>query len=192
MNFWSEIAKSLIGWHGVMVVFQKYIPVFGGKIEARHGLKRTAPTIGFLAIMCLWNGLFLVACTMAGRWYFYIILWVYPLFTVAQFINIARTCAEHQPDGFPVAELDKPPVVRTTLPSLVEKWLMYGINFNYHLEHHLWPQVPFFNLPKLHAHLVEKGYYKQRPDLLQRSGFGSLWRLHRLTTRQGKYTRVVA
>jgi len=51
----------------------------------------------------------------------------------------------------------------------LEKWLIYGINFNYHLEHHLWPHVPFFNLPKLHAHLVERGFYEQRPDLLQRS-----------------------
>jgi fatty acid desaturase len=80
---------------------------------------------------------------------------------------MVRTCAEHQPEDFPAADLDKPPIVRTTLPSVLEKWLIYGINFNYHLEHHLWPHVPFFNLPKLHAHLAERGFYEQRPDLLQ-------------------------
>jgi len=28
-------------------------------------------------------------------------------------------------------------------------WLLY-MNMNYHIEHHIFPTVPFYNLPKLH------------------------------------------
>ena len=28
-------------------------------------------------------------------------------------------------------------------------WLLY-FNMNYHIEHHIYPQVPFYNLPELH------------------------------------------
>jgi fatty acid desaturase len=182
MNLWVEIEKRLAGWEGFKVAFQKYIPFFEeGQTGNRQQLKRTPPTIGFLLAAAFWNSLFLAACILEGRWYFYFILWAYPLFTVAQLFNMVRTCAEHQPEGFPAADLDKPPIVRTTLPSVLEKWLIYGMNFNYHLEHHLWPHVPFFNLPKLHAHLIERGFYEQRPDLLQCTAFGSFWRLHRLS-----------
>jgi hypothetical protein len=36
---------------------------------------------------------------------------------------------------------------RTTLPSLFEKMFIAPKNINYHLEHHLYPSVPFFRLP---------------------------------------------
>ena len=27
---------------------------------------------------------------------------------------------------------------------------------NYHIEHHIFPQVPFYNLPKLHEHIKDQ------------------------------------
>ena len=38
---------------------------------------------------------------------------------------------------------------RTFLVNPVHGWLLY-FNMQYHVEHHLFPQVPFYNLPKLH------------------------------------------
>ena len=29
-------------------------------------------------------------------------------------------------------------------------------NMNYHIEHHIFPQVPFYNLPKLHEHIKDQ------------------------------------
>lgn len=37
-------------------------------------------------------------------------------------------------------------------------WLYAGSN--YHLEHHLYPSVPCYNLPKLHRFLVANGFYE--------------------------------
>ena len=38
---------------------------------------------------------------------------------------------------------------RTVLLNPIHGWLLY-FNMHYHTEHHLFPQVPFYNLPKLH------------------------------------------
>jgi fatty acid desaturase len=35
---------------------------------------------------------------------------------------------------------------------------------NYHLEHHLYPSVPQWRLPRLHRWLVDCGYYDTLPD----------------------------
>ncbi len=39
---------------------------------------------------------------------------------------------------------------RTVLLNPIHGWLLY-FNMQYHIEHHLFPQVPFYNLPKLHG-----------------------------------------
>jgi len=189
---WYEIGKRLVGWEGFKVAFQKYLPIaVRDQNISQKVVSKPRPTLRFLAVAILWNCLFLAACIFAGRWYLYFLLWVYPLFAVAQLFNMVRTCAEHQPEMFPAVELDEPPIVRTTLPYFLEKWLIYGINFNYHLEHHLWPQIPFFQLPELHAHLRERGFYDRYPDLLQRSAFASFLRLHRKSERRQHTVGVV-
>jgi fatty acid desaturase len=182
INLWKELAKSLVCYYGFKVAVGKYLcGALGSRAQRVDAPSSKAAELNwlFLAMAAFWNLFFLILCVGAGRWYLYFALWIYPLFSVAQFINILRTSAEHQPVGYPSVELDDPAIVRTTLPNPLERWLMYGVNFNYHVEHHLWPQVPFFNLPKLHAHLVKSGFYKRHPDLLQRSGIARVWEISR-------------
>ena len=38
---------------------------------------------------------------------------------------------------------------RTVILNPIHGWLLY-FNMQYHTEHHLYPQIPFYNLPKLH------------------------------------------
>ena len=42
---------------------------------------------------------------------------------------------------------------RTLYLNPIHGWLLY-MNMNYHIEHHIFPQIPFYNLPKLH-HLIK-------------------------------------
>lgn len=46
---------------------------------------------------------------------------------------------------------------RSSRASWWEKLLLSPHHEHYHLEHHLMPSAPHWNLPKLHAHLVERG-----------------------------------
>jgi fatty acid desaturase len=49
---------------------------------------------------------------------------------------------------------------RTTLSSWWERLLVCPIYVNYHIEHHLLPSVPPYNLKQMHSWLVAKGAYK--------------------------------
>jgi fatty acid desaturase len=52
---------------------------------------------------------------------------------------------------------------RTTLwPNPVLGYLVTPFYVNYHLEHHLFPQVPYFHLKELHQELMKQDVYKQK------------------------------
>lgn len=38
-------------------------------------------------------------------------------------------------------------------------WDVFILGNNYHLEHHLYPTIPFYNLRRVHYHLIRNGYY---------------------------------
>jgi fatty acid desaturase len=174
--------KALSGGLGLWLATDKY----SGK--ARKMAASTAVTSPWLAplVTVVFNLLLLSAFVAAGRWYLYFLLWGYPIIAVAIALNIVRTIAEHQPDDYPRyrkgEEIAMQPVARTTLPNWFEKWLMYQANFNYHVEHHLFPAIPQHNLARLHRHLLARGFYAQFPGCLQRSGFAKFIELSRNRT----------
>jgi fatty acid desaturase len=49
---------------------------------------------------------------------------------------------------------------RSVAPSWIERAVIAPCNVSYHLEHHLFPSVPFYNLGRLHALLM------QQPDFV--------------------------
>ena len=69
--------------------------------------------------------------------------WLYPLLAVFVFANV-RGWAEHAmtTPGDPLTES------RTVTSNRIVSFFM--CNLNYHLEHHLYPAVPWYNLPKVH------------------------------------------
>jgi len=172
-----EILLAATGYYGFRILFSKYASVL--RAPRTGQAKNDGQSLLFVCAAFVWNGGLFTAAFLCGHWYCYILFWLYPVFSIAQLINMVRTSAEHQPQGFPSVPLSAHPIVRTTIPSIVEKWLIYGINFNYHLEHHLWPFVPFFNLPSLHSHLRERGFYQLHPELVQGSAFARVWGLSR-------------
>jgi len=171
--FWRVVAKALLGFYGFSLALKKYAT---GRYDRMRPDNTYPPTIRYLIIALLWNGAFLAASVAAGRWYVYLLLWLVPLFSFAILITILRTIAEHQPSDYegrdPIT-----PVIRTTLCSRMERLFLFPLNFNFHIEHHMYPQVPFFNLPRLHSALTERGLYSRFPDALQR---GALARVNEL------------
>jgi len=78
--------------------------------------------------------------------------WLIPLLIAGQIGNI-RGLAEHGLTSQGNELID----TRTVVAHPVISFLM--CNINYHLEHHLYPGVPWYNLPKLHQ-LLEEDYKK--------------------------------
>jgi fatty acid desaturase len=84
----------------------------------------------------------------------YLALWVLPALTVLQAILRLRAIFEHgAPAGF-----DSPlRAARTNLAGPLMRLALFPHHVNYHVEHHLFPAVPHYHLPRLHAELVARG-----------------------------------
>jgi fatty acid desaturase len=52
-------------------------------------------------------------------------------------------------------------VTRTTLARWWESRLRLTRNIHYHIEHHWYPSVPFYDLPALHDHLVAQPSFRR-------------------------------
>ncbi len=74
--------------------------------------------------------------------------WLIPLLAAALIANIRGGWAEH--------ELTEPghPLTQTRTVTSTRLYSFFNINLNYHLEHHLFPSIPWYNLPKLHRLLL--------------------------------------
>jgi fatty acid desaturase len=75
-------------------------------------------------------------------------LWLIPLLIAGQLSNV-RGLAEHGMTTSGNEFID----TRTVISNPFVRFMMCNLNF--HLEHHLFPAVPWYNLPKLHRLLVE-------------------------------------
>ncbi|MEM8793102.1 MAG: fatty acid desaturase family protein [Pseudomonadota bacterium] len=93
--------------------------------------------------------------TVLGAWWWYFAFWLLPLLTWFQLVLRLRNIAEHgatEASGNPLQN------VRTTRAGRLMGLLVAPYWVNYHLEHHLVMHVPCWNLPKLHALMLEKGH----------------------------------
>jgi fatty acid desaturase len=96
--------------------------------------------------------------TAVGKPHYYLMFWVLPNLTWQQVVTRIRNIAEHAvvPDNDDVFRN-----ARTTYASWWERALVAPYWVNYHVDHHLLFYVPCYNLPKLHALLLAKGYGKK-------------------------------
>ena len=88
----------------------------------------------------------------------YLALWTLPLLTTLQPILRLRAICEHGA----VTDLSSPLTAARTnrtwgsLANWAARLFLFPHHVNYHLEHHLYPAVPHYNLPRLHRLLVHK------------------------------------
>jgi fatty acid desaturase len=168
------LLRGLTGFDAFRIITGKYLRKRSADDDSGAALE-----VGAIGA---WNLMLFALCALQGQWYAFFVFWVYPVIGVAVTINSIRSIAEHQPHGLVVsAGEDKAllAVTRTTIPIAFEKWLMYQSNFNLHFEHHLFPSIPARNLPIVHRRLVESGFYRRHPQLLQKSGFARFIELSR-------------
>lgn len=91
----------------------------------------------------------------AGFWWVWLLLWLLPMATWLPLISRVRNIAEHalvgqdQPDPLRQA--------RTTRAGWLERALLAPYWVNFHSEHHLFTQLPCWQLPRAHALLRRQG-----------------------------------
>jgi fatty acid desaturase len=94
--------------------------------------------------------------TYFDAWVGFLLYWIVPYCTWHIAAQFMRIICEHSAVESDEAEYS---ITRTTVPTLLESLFILPRNVGYHLEHHWYPSVPFYNLPELHAELmVRQGF----------------------------------
>ena len=97
----------------------------------------------------------MLVMSLLGSWWWGLAFWLLPYLTWFQFVVRLRNIAEHG-----AVERSENPFqnVRTTYAGPLARALVAPYWVNYHLEHHMVMHVPCWQLPKMHALLLAKGY----------------------------------
>ena len=111
-----------------------------------------------------------IALLAAGYLLEYLVLWLLPMLTIQQPLLRYRAVCEHGA----VTDFTSPlTAARTTFAPKWLHWWMFPHNVSYHVEHHLYPSIPFYNLPECHREMKAR-------DLLETAEVRSLKETHRL------------
>jgi fatty acid desaturase len=78
-------------------------------------------------------------------WWAYPLLWLLPVYSFMFLGDNFRSFAEHShPENDQMADWHR---LITFTSNPVERMLIAPMNMNYHAVHHLWPSIPYYNLP---------------------------------------------
>ena len=126
-------------WGGKELTFVQHIETFWEKLGG-------VLTANFIVLAIL---------TALGKPYYWLLFWLLPNITWQMVITRIRNIAEHAvvPDNNDVFRN-----ARTTYAGPLMRALVAPYWVNYHVDHHLLFYVPCYNLAKLHAMLLAKGF----------------------------------
>ncbi len=83
--------------------------------------------------------------TWSIGWWAYPVLWLAPVYVFMFLCDNFRSFAEHShPEADRLADQHR---LITYSSNPLERMLVAPMNMNYHAAHHLWPSIPYYNLP---------------------------------------------
>jgi fatty acid desaturase len=109
----------------------------------------------------------LLVLTLCGAPWLYLI-WMLAYLSSYLLVARIRHLAEH---GGVAALYERDPRgnTRTTRTNLIERLIFAPNNVNFHIEHHLLPSVPCWQLPRLRTLIKERGFYRDHPNAIANS-----------------------
>lgn len=153
-DMWVTALKDVTGYNSMTTVGTlAHFGITGPmvmRVGDRDGVSHFEKTLA-------WSFYFIVLASVFafGVWVEFLVFWVLPMITVLPPILRFRALAEH---GGCEDESDLT-MARTVTPGWIERALVAPCNVHYHLEHHLYPGIPFYNLPKANELLKQREIY---------------------------------
>ena len=115
------------------------------------GETRPSYRVRDLAMLVAWQAVLFASLWLLFGWWAYLLMWWLPVFVFVFLADNLRTFVEHsQPEADSAAD-DRRLV--TNNPGWLERQLLSPMNMNYHAAHHLWPSIPYYNLPQADAEM---------------------------------------
>lgn len=145
----GQFLLDLAGFSAVERFFGRYGAEGGGKAA------KSNPAYALPSFLLIQLGLWSLLFWITGQWYAWFVLWVAPLMTIAILVNRFRTIVEHYP-GFLGIKVN-----RSSLTGWVEYLCVAPYGYGHHLEHHLMPQVPYYDLGFVHRFLAPHVEYSE-------------------------------
>ena len=132
-SFWKSAIAVLLTWQG-------------GK--NRNALARSASdshTLRDFVILASWFAILAGGLTWLIAWWAYPVLWLLPVYAFMVLGDNFRSFAEHShPERDQAADRHR---LITYTSNPFERMLVAPMNMNFHTAHHLWPSIPYYNLP---------------------------------------------
>ena len=152
-KIWRDLSGQ-VGWKRAKATLRRDVTGTGFFKTSREGVKNAAPA-GWINLrgVVITNLLLFGLVSGLGHPALYL-LWVMAWFTTNSLVTRIRSIAEHNMPTDPSRDFGN---TRTTLANWLERLFIAPNRVNYHLEHHLLMTVPFYNLPRLHRLLRERG-----------------------------------
>ena len=132
----------LVLWFFIGAYFYLFHIAFTGMKLTSPGEKRKIAQEYALLIALIVAAFYFIPFEILGQ------VWLFPILVTAQLAQV-RGLAEH---AFTAGD-DLLTATRTVTSNRVVSFFM--CNLNYHLEHHIYPGVPWYNLPRLHRLFLE-------------------------------------
>ena len=116
------------------------------------------------------NGILLGTLFLVGHPWLYLGLWALPALTLLPFFGRMRAIMEHAGYGY---SADQRLNARTIVRPNWQTFFFGPHLIHFHIEHHVYVRVPFYNLPAVHRAMAAEGLL---PTKNLHRGYGSILR----------------
>ena len=150
-----KIVRDLTG----QTFIKQRLGSLGGKLKARKPHESAWALIAHEAkaqkVFLVTNVIGLAMFAAAGLWWAWLLLWLLPMATWLPLVSRLRNIAEHAL----IVQNGTDPLrhARTTYANVLERLFIAPYWVNYHGEHHMFTQIPCWNLPLAHRILARDG-----------------------------------
>lgn len=145
----TRLLKGGQEWITLSLMIARLLPWKGWKSMASD--LRKNPGVG-ICYFILFVGLI-----ASGHALVILCAWFFSLLVIMPVFSHIRSVSEHWALPWEHELSD----ARNILANPIELFFIAPHGVNYHLVHHLFPSVPFYNLKELHCHLLEYEFYKK-------------------------------
>lgn len=162
--------RLLLSFTGIPLVMRAAANVFLRKpATTTAGKPRPRYRSRDAIIILLWQGALVAGLTSVFGWWGYLVMWALPVAGFAVAFDLVRVFCEHS------VEEESPST--TTADRLImidssplERVLFAPMNMNHHVAHHVWPAIPYFNLPEATGLISTRAAATPHP-LIRRRGY---------------------